>query len=183
VQSLVGVARRGRAVAGAVGLPFPSGALASAPAVVYGLVGAGTGTVGGERPPRAAVGGAPPVVATGDSSNAVLGAARAAALAGGGHHHVVGGAGHKLLLAADGAADLAIMHFGTSLWDSCAPSAIVGACGGKARAPAPARTARPRTARPHTAECIQPIVPVTRMRQPRRLRLPAPAAGALSRRR
>ena len=57
-------------------------------------------------------------MATGDSGNACLRAARGAALAGGGTAHVVGGAGHKLLMAAYGEADLAIMHFGTRLWDS-----------------------------------------------------------------
>ena len=128
VQSLVGVARRGRPVAGAVGLPFA--AAGSDPVVVYGLVGAGTGTRG-VRPQAAAASGARPVVATGDSSNACLAAAREAALAGGGTAHIVGGAGHKLLMAAHGEAELAIMHFGTSLWDSCAPGAIVVANGGR----------------------------------------------------
>ena len=162
VQSLVGLARRGRPVAGAVGLPFaaagsddPAAAI-SEPVVVYGLVGAGTGTCG-VRPRAATTIGARPLVATGDSGNACLSAARGAALAGGGTAHVVGGAGHKLLMAAYGEADLAIMHFGTrlwdsnpnpnpdpdpdpnpspnstgtSLWDSCAPGAIVLAKGGR----------------------------------------------------
>ena len=134
VQSLVGVARGGRPIAGACGLPFPSGTLdaEAASAVVYGLVGAGTGTHG-ERPDDAAVpsDAARPIVTTGDSSNALLGSARAAALADGGTAHLAGGAGHKLLLVAEGRADLAIMHFGTSLWDSCAPGAVLMARGGR----------------------------------------------------
>ena len=41
VQSLVGVAWRGRAVAGAVGLPFSAGASDAPPAVAYAVAGAG----------------------------------------------------------------------------------------------------------------------------------------------
>ena len=85
VQSLVGLARRGRPVAGAVGLPFAAAA-GSEPVVVYGLVGAGTGTCG-VRPRAATTSGARPLVATGDSGNACLSAARGAALAGGGTAH------------------------------------------------------------------------------------------------
>ena len=44
---------------------------------------------------------------------------------------LVGGAGTKILAAAEGVADLAIMHFGTSLWDTCAPEAIARALGGR----------------------------------------------------
>ena len=43
VQTLVGVAYRGRALAGAVGVPFPGGSAAAEPVVHYGLVGAGFG--------------------------------------------------------------------------------------------------------------------------------------------
>lgn len=134
VQSLVGVARGGRPIAGACGLPFPSGKLdaEAAPAVVYGLVGAGAGTHG-ERPGDAVVASdaARPVVTTGDSSNALLGSAKSVALSDGGTAHLAGGSGHKLLLVADGHADMAIMHFGTSLWDSCAPGAVLMARGGR----------------------------------------------------
>ena len=74
-QVLVGVAVRGRAVAGAVGVPFPSGDLRSEATIVYGLVGAGAGTLGPmlARPfilrdasrPR-------PFVATGDTLPSVM---------------------------------------------------------------------------------------------------------------
>lgn len=130
VQSLVGVARRGRPVAGAIGLPFPSGSLAGDAAVVYALVGAGVGTLG-SRPQDPPSDAARPIVTTGDSSNKCLGAAKRAALRGGGSELVMGGAGHKIVAAAEGRADLAIMHFGTSLWDSCAPGAFIMAMGGK----------------------------------------------------
>ena len=74
-QALVGVAVRGRAVAGAVGVPFPSGDLRSDATIVYGLVGAGYGTLGQElaRPfiPRDAS--RPrPYVATGDTLPSIM---------------------------------------------------------------------------------------------------------------
>ena len=130
VQSLVGISVRGRAVAGAIGLPFPSGALepsSAEAAVVYGLVGAGTGTFGRRSTlnPTAADA-ARPVVTTGDSSNRILVAATSTALASGGSHDVMGGAGAKMLKVAEGSADLSIMHFGTSYWDTasgCSPAA------------------------------------------------------------
>ena len=45
----------------------------------------------------------------------------------GGTWESVGGAGNKLRSVAEGRADLAIMHFGTSLWDTAAPEALVPA--------------------------------------------------------
>ena len=46
-------------------------------------------------------------------------------------HVILGACGNKLLAVAEGRADVAIMHFGTSLWDTCAPEAIVRAAGGR----------------------------------------------------
>lgn len=135
VQCLVGVTRRGRPVAGAVGLPFLAGADAPA-SCVFALVGAGAGTLGARPPPQhplppSAVGEGRPVVVTGDSSNAVLAAARQAALGDTGRAVLVGACGSKVLRVVDGAADLAIMHFGTSFWDTAAPAALLAASGGK----------------------------------------------------
>ena len=146
VQCLIGIAIRGRAVAGVIGLPFPEGDVESAEAcAVYGVVapGAKRGVVGvhGAR-------GAPwPIKydnptanvrsVSGDSKNAALIAAKdlvkTAALESGAtySHGVIGGAGNKLLAVAEGRAEFALMHFGTSLWDTCAPEAIVRAAGGK----------------------------------------------------
>ena len=93
VLSLIGIAVRGRAVGGAIGVPFAHGDVHAERAVVYGLVGAGSGAVAcvegagaGEasfvtRPlPDAAsaadAGEARPVVMTGDSKDAILAAAR-----------------------------------------------------------------------------------------------------------
>jgi 3'-phosphoadenosine 5'-phosphosulfate (PAPS) 3'-phosphatase len=140
VQSLVGIACRGRAIAGAIGLPFASPSAdaesgADSP-VVYGLVGAGIGLFGVRQPPAAPAASEPASgsalrVTTGDSSNPVLVAATQSALADGGSHQVVGGVGAKILDVVEGRADLAIMHFGSSFWDTCAPGAILSAAGGK----------------------------------------------------
>ena len=143
VQSLVGIAVRGRAVGGAIGIPFPDGSLLHAdasPPVVYSLVGAGAGMhsgdgQAGEWPkhthPPSAIEQPPMLVTTGDSQNSILRAATAAALSEGGTHDVTGGVGAKLLAVAEGRASLAIMHFGTSLWDTAAPGALVASLGGK----------------------------------------------------
>ena len=139
VQTLVGLSRRGRAVGGAVGLPFPHGGRA-APCVVWGVVGgAGVGGVGeaasgtlGEFAPggRVDAGSASGLVSvTGDSSNALLAAARELVAAD--TNAIFGGAGNKLLQLAHGRADVALMHFGTSLWDTCAPEAVLAARGGR----------------------------------------------------
>jgi len=129
VQSLVGIAINGRAIAGAVGLPFPGGDLSSDTAVVYGLVGAGAG-VFGVRPPCSESLQERPIVIAGDSKNDLLTAAQTAALANGGSSLIEGGAGNKLLAVAERRADLAIMHFGTSLWDTCATEAVLRSMGG-----------------------------------------------------
>lgn len=146
VQCLIGIAVRGRAVAGAIGLPFPDGDVASSEAcVVYGAVapGAKRGAVGahGERGAaleiRFDAENAQVRSVTGDSKNAALIAAKeilreTATKSGATYAHgSIGGAGNKLLAVAEGRAEYALMHFGTSLWDTCAPEAIVRACGGK----------------------------------------------------
>ena len=118
MQSLVGFAWRGRATGGVIGLPFPAAAVGAAdgavaePALVYGLAGVGSGTIGSRHLPAlfAREEGAGVRVTTGDSSNAVLAAARTAAIARGGDVVLAGGAGNKILAAADGICDLAIMQ-------------------------------------------------------------------------
>lgn len=148
VQCLVGVACRGRAVAGAIGLPFQRTADESSDddaidavdateaTVVWGLAapGAKSGALGacGERFPPARL--APEtalgaVCVTGDSTNASLAAAKRCADAAG--YATIGGAGNKILAVAEGRAEVALMHFGTSLWDTCAPEAVLRAAGGR----------------------------------------------------
>ena len=167
VQCLVGIARRGRAIAGAVGLPFAAGdaprPVMPDPAVVWGLVPAKSGGILLETADGASAAWPPLadspssevrtlVLTTGDSADKTLAAAREVALAlsdasdpafsfvspGAAplpaiawRHRVMGGAGNKLLALATGAADVAIMHMGTSLWDTAAPEAVLCARGGK----------------------------------------------------
>ena len=145
VQTLVGVAVRGRALAGAVGLPFPchqEGEGEEAPVVVYGLVGSGHGTYRAGREVAAGTGspgvaGEPGLLYTsGDSANPALAAAKqvlvgvSARAGAGAEWRLMGGAGNKLLAAAEGRVAAALMHTGTSLWDTCAPEAVVVARGG-----------------------------------------------------
>ena len=142
VQTLVGVAVRGRAVAGAVGLPFP-GDGGRDPVVEYGLVGSGHGTVragrevpGGTGSPAAERDTAL-LYASGDSNNPSLAAAKQVLVGvseksrAGAEWRLMGGAGNKLLAAAQGRVAAVLMHTGTSLWDTCAPEAVVRARGGK----------------------------------------------------
>ena len=142
VQTLVGVAVRGRAVAGAVGLPFPVDG-GQDPVVEYGLVGSGYGTVragrevpGGTGSPAAERDTAL-LYASGDSSNPSLAAAKQVLVGvseksrAGAEWRLMGGAGNKLLAAAQGRVAAVLMHTGTSLWDTCAPEAVVRARGGE----------------------------------------------------
>lgn len=139
-QVLVGIAIGGEAVAGAVGIPFPSGDLSTEPTIVYGLADMGTGVKGntlsrgpfplehhidGLKYPR-------PHHATGDSSAAVMEACRERAIKGfGGSNVIYGGAGNKILAAALGEVACSIQHKVGGPWDLCAPEAILKAMGGK----------------------------------------------------
>ena len=114
VQTLVGIAVNGRAVAGAIGLPFASGSKNSEAAVVYALVGAGRPRVrGGFRAPStdpAHCGGVPadgerPLLVAGDVEDPALAAAYQATLADGGRNVLLGGTGQKCLAVAEGRAD------------------------------------------------------------------------------
>ena len=128
VQCLVGVAVDGRAVAGAIGLPF--GGEARDAVVVYGLVGAGIATTAA-RPLAARASTARPIVAAGDTDDATLRKAYAAARGPDGENVLVGGTGTKILAVVDGVADVAVMNFKSSSWDTCAPEAVLRAAGGR----------------------------------------------------
>ena len=134
-QTLVGVSVRGRAVAGAIGVPFPAGDLSVDTTVVYGLVGAGTGTLGPHlRQPLIAPSTSSlprPYVVTGDSTPPIMEVCLDAVLTRGGSRLVTGGAGKKILAAALGDADLAIQHKYGGPWDVCASEAVLVAMGGR----------------------------------------------------
>jgi len=154
VQSLIGIAVKGYSVAGAVGLPFAmdqhGNYQSGLSAVVCALEGAGPPRVIQQQldPKRAHPsdpihgGGIPsdgdrPLLVSGDVSNdVVLEAAYAVALSkdkeGGalGRSVLLGGTGQKCLAVAEDRADIAIMNFLSSSWDTCAPEALVRASGG-----------------------------------------------------
>ena len=71
--------------------------------------------------------GARPLLVAGDVQDPALAAAYAATLAGGGRDVGLGGTGQKCLAVAEGRADVAIMNFKSSSWDTCAPEACAGA--------------------------------------------------------
>ena len=139
VQTLVGISVCGESVAGAVGLPFASGSSDSDAAVVYALVGSGPPRVYGERAePTDPVhgGGIPtdgerPLLVAGDVNDSALAAMYASTLSDGGRNVLLGGTGQKCLAVAEGRADVAIMNFKSSSWDTCAPEALVRASGGE----------------------------------------------------
>jgi len=138
VQTLVGISVRGDAVGGAVGVPFPPDS--DDAVVAYGLVGSdfGLGYYGSRPEPSSTVhgGGAPvegdrPLLVAGDvKGDAVLQIAYDAALSGGGRSTLLGGTGQKCLAVAEGRADVAVMNFLSSSWDTCASEALVRATGG-----------------------------------------------------
>lgn len=139
-QVLVGIAIGGEAVAGAVGIPFPSNDLSTESTIVYGIADFGTGIKGsplvrgpfpldihidGLRYPR-------PHHATGDSNASIMNACRKAAIKRfGGSNVIYGGAGNKILAAALGEVACSIQHKIGGPWDLCAPEAILKAMGGK----------------------------------------------------
>lgn len=139
-QVLVGIAYRGEAVAGAIGIPFPTGSLQTSTesTIVYGLAEVGTGFRGaaltrgpfpldkyidGIKFPR-------PQHATGDRAAAVIeGASRAIVRVFGGSRVTYGGAGNKILAAALGEVACSFQHIVGGPWDLCAPQAIAKAMG------------------------------------------------------
>ncbi|KAL7543838.1 hypothetical protein ACHAWF_009453 [Thalassiosira exigua] len=155
VQCLVGACHRGRPIMGAVGLPFSNdGSSTGSTEVVFGMVGRGIGTFrieGGvsandkdieeERfvrcdipSPRSWRAGDPVDVSSGDASGvrpAVDLAERTFSSEGGIRRQVLGATGNKLLRIIRGETTLSLLHNKTSLWDTCAPSALLTAIGGR----------------------------------------------------
>jgi 3'-phosphoadenosine 5'-phosphosulfate (PAPS) 3'-phosphatase len=147
-QVLVGIAIGGEAIAGVIGIPFPSDDTAAdddlstitEPTIIYGLADVGTGVRGstltrgpfpldrhidGVKYPR-------PHHATGDTKVSVMEACRKAAIRKhGGSTVIYGGAGNKILAAALGEVSSTFQHKVGGAWDLCAPQAILNAMGGK----------------------------------------------------
>uniref|UniRef100_A0A6U5M0X7 3'(2'),5'-bisphosphate nucleotidase n=1 Tax=Corethron hystrix TaxID=216773 RepID=A0A6U5M0X7_9STRA len=146
VQILIGITVDGVAVGGAVGLPFPPRRAeekdrcpASSSVVVYGLVGAGRLGVRGDEGSTAE--NAAPVrsegtllLAAGDTNDRVLADAYRAvsdASPGGCVRVLMGGTGTKILAVAEGRADVAVMNFKSSRWDTCAAEGLLRTVGGR----------------------------------------------------
>ena len=118
-----------------MGAPF---ALPDQAEIVHGLVGAGVGgmslnvsSVGYDAGAGGGTTLARPRVLTGDGTEPILAAARGAALAEGGTRLLLGGSAAKLLALAQSRAELAFLApQKTSLWDTCAPEAVLRAAGG-----------------------------------------------------
>mmetsp|Transcript_35993 Transcript_35993/g.73424 ORF Transcript_35993/g.73424 Transcript_35993/m.73424 type:complete len:415 (-) Transcript_35993:249-1493(-) len=134
-QVLVGIAIDGKAIAGAVGIPFLDGTMDNESTVIYGIDGMGTGVKGatltrgpypldkhidGVKYPR-------PHHATGDSTAEVMDACRQRTIKRfGGSTVIYGGAGNKILAAALGEVSCSIQHkvggpvsFASAKFDSC----------------------------------------------------------------
>ncbi len=128
VQTLVGVALKGKSIAGAIGIPFLPPYTSSASAdvdvprahVMYGLALGGFGAKNipqptGERPALSGL----VLVASPSAKEPAVKAAKEALVPAA----VItpGGVGNKILSVLRGDADCALMHLATSLWDTCAP--------------------------------------------------------------
>ncbi|CDF35054.1 unnamed protein product [Chondrus crispus] len=121
VQSLIGISVNGTPIAGVIGQPF----VTEEP--IYGLVGAGVVNLLPIDEPRAKNSGA--IVTCSRSSSKPL-IKEVIDMLSPAHLLHLGGAGNKVLQVANGNADIAILNFSTSLWDSAAPTAIINALGG-----------------------------------------------------
>lgn len=130
-QSLVGIAVSNKAVAGAMGLPFPKGDLETCPSIVYGLVDVGSGVYGQELDMKTSTD-SNPSLATGDAPLPVMVAARDIVKERfGGTNKLYGGAGNKILATAFGVTDCTVQHKYGGPWDTCAPEAVIRSMGGK----------------------------------------------------
>ena len=140
VQTLVGLCYQGRPVMGAVGLPFPA---EDGIEVVFGMAGRGLGRMRANglanMVPHPLPNltryqeGNPLVVTSGDSSKvvALVDLAERTFMSEGISRRLLGATGNKLLQVIYGHCTLALLHDGTSLWDTAAPTALLEAAGGR----------------------------------------------------
>ncbi len=137
VACLIGVARNNRPIAGVVGLPFPDGSV-DKPVRIHYAISDQTDSAGSwpSLPTSSAVRASTTstvTILTGDSKDSVLVNATACAIAltEDPNHVLVGGTAAKLQIVATQPNSLAILHFKTELWDTCAPQALIESNGGK----------------------------------------------------
>jgi len=161
VACLVGIARHGRALCGVVGIPFSKqndvvvryaalleddcskdDTMTNTPAAIFGMVPSDHPMNGKATPNEEDTVRAGATIFTGDSNNAILQRATAHALALVGQdknedynypvqHIIMGGTAAKLVQVTCTPNSMAVLHFVTELWDTCATEALVHAHGGK----------------------------------------------------
>jgi len=143
VACLIGIARNSRPIVGVIGVPFPDGDLSSEAEIHYAV--ADQIKIDGVWPHKQKVcaielsnnksDAADFTILTGDSSNPVLKKATncARSLANGNvRHSIIGGTAAKLRLVSTSTSEIiAILHFDTELWDTCAAEALLNCKGGK----------------------------------------------------
>ena len=148
VGCLIGVARNGKAILGAVGLPFPEG-LSSEYAKAHYAIDMdddvaqvshhGIYPVSSDTAKTANTDTEQPItVFTGDSNDPVLSNATKLALKIANSktdaspiHTILGGTTSKFVAVALKERSIAVLHFKTCYWDTCAPEPVLNAMGGK----------------------------------------------------
>lgn len=141
VQCLVGLCHRNTPLMGAVGLPFAD-EIGNCVQVVYGLVGRGIGKLR-IQDKNTALANLPELqsykegdkisLSSGDSSSSLLlnSVAIIENLIPNLERQIVGACGSKMIKVVMGETTLSVMNDQTSLWDTCAPTALLIAVGGK----------------------------------------------------
>lgn len=153
VACLIGIVRNDRSIGGVIGLPFPSFSKDNDAVISRYAISTDSESVSGTWPEAVVEvqtsdssssastsdAYAHITVLTGDSKDPVLQNATACALSIASdlvsspppEHKLVGGTAAKLQLVASTPNSVAVLHFKTELWDTCAPSALIHAQGGK----------------------------------------------------
>jgi 3'-phosphoadenosine 5'-phosphosulfate (PAPS) 3'-phosphatase len=136
VACLIGIARNDRPIAGVIGLPFPDGSQDKPVRVLYAIAdrpgSAGSWPAQTDTPDRSRIPTETITILTGDSRDPVLLNATncAKSLTDSPNHILIGGTAAKLRIVATEPNSLAILHFKTELWDTCAPQALIECNGG-----------------------------------------------------
>ena len=138
VACLIGISRNSRPIAGVIGLPFPDGTYETESNSYYAIADQANSYGSWPTkvtPPPAESSSANDIITilTGDSKDPVLQNATKLALsiAPNPEHKLIGGTAAKLREVATKPNQLAVLHFVTELWDTCAPQAVVANRGGK----------------------------------------------------
>lgn len=155
VGCLIGVARNGKAILGAVGLPFPDGISSSSAKTHYAInmdddvaqvshhgvypvsenhEDAATDTTKAEEVPITIFTGDSKDPVLSNATNLVLTIARANSGTSASMepvHTILGGTTSKFVAVALKERSIAVLHFKTCYWDTCAPEPVLNAMGGK----------------------------------------------------